>query len=44
MPTPLLDIRTGEWSELLEYFNSIAHHNTEGDGTEFVGRAVYPVS
>lgn len=37
MPTPLENLRTAEWSELLEYFNRITHH-AEADAAEFTQR------
>ena len=35
MPAPLLDMRISEWSELLEYFNGIAHHNATAVEAQF---------
>ena len=34
-PSALLEIRTGEWSELLGYFNHYTHHNNDPDPVEF---------
>lgn len=38
MPVPLLMIRVKEWSALLGYFNSIAHHDSVAEVVEFEGR------
>ena|ERR1043166_4209361 len=35
MPTALLDIRVNEWSDLLRYFNNVAHHDSRPDVVEF---------
>ncbi len=38
MPAPLLKTRVDEWSDLLRYFNSLAHHNTVADGPQLAAR------
>jgi len=38
MPAPLLNTRVDEWSELLRYFNNVAHHNTVADGPQLAAR------
>lgn len=35
LPGALMEMRTGEWSELLGYFNHYTHHNNDPDPIEF---------
>ena len=36
MPEPFWSGRFKRWSELLEYFNGVLHHNTRADHTDFM--------
>ncbi len=35
LPSPLMTMRTNDWSGLLNYFNNCTHHNSEPDPVEF---------
>lgn len=35
IPTAIMDLKTDEWSELLQYFNHYAHHNSDPEPADF---------
>jgi len=36
MPQPLVDKRTAEWKHMLDYFNSVTHHDKDATEAEFL--------